>query len=112
MSKCGNNAACKDGNTCTEDTYEDGVCRNEVKDGSLPVTVLLLTDSYPDETKWNMVNANSEDVMLDGGSYTKENALHTSQYCSEEAHSATFTMLWRRHLLRVWHWRLRDQGRP
>ena len=92
VSKCGNNAACDDGNTCTKDTCEDGVCRNEVKEGSLSVTMLLLTDSYHDETEWNIVNADSGDVMLDSGSYTKENALHTSQYCPKEAHNATFTI--------------------
>ena len=92
MSKCGNNVACDDGNTCTEDTCEDGVCRHFFKFGSVPVTVLLLTDAWPTETEWNIVDASSGDVMLDGGSYTKENALHTSQYYSEEAHNATVTI--------------------
>ena len=90
MSKCGNNAACDGGNTCTEDTCEDGVCCSEVKVGSLPATVLLRTDSYPGATEWNILDASSGDVMLDSGSM-EPNALHTSQYCTEEAHSATFT---------------------
>ena len=90
VSVCGNNAACDDGDTCTEDTCEDGVCCSEVKVGSLPATVLLRTDSYPGETEWNILDASSGDVMLDSGSM-EPNALHTSQYCTEEAHSATFT---------------------
>ena len=92
VSKCGNNAACDDSNTCTEDTCEDGVCRNFFKVGSVPVTVLLRTDSYPGDTEWNIVDASSGDVMLDGGSYTNIDALHTSQHCTEESHNAIFTI--------------------
>merc|ERR1711966_73484 len=88
---CTMDTACDDGNTCTEDTCEDGVCRSEVKDGSVPVTVLLLTDNFPNDTEWKILNASSGDVMLDSGSM-EANALHTSQYCSEEAHNATFTI--------------------
>merc|ERR1711906_20551 len=89
---CTMDTDCDDSDPNTIDTCEDGVCRSEVKDGSVPVTVLLLTDNFPNDTEWKILNASSGDVMLDSGSM-EANALHTSQYCSEEAHNATFTIM-------------------
>jgi len=72
--KCLSNDDCNDNSSCTDDVCNTstGTCFNVPNDtcsGVLKMT--LLTDNYPSDISWNIVdNCNANKVVMSGGDYT------------------------------------------
>ena len=54
-------------------------------------TLLLTTDTYPEETSWTVINSAS-DVVAQGGGYALNNTLYTEYFCLEDGECYTFRM--------------------
>ena len=81
--ECGGNnescSGCTDETACNYDAaalVDDGSC---VVDGA-EITFTLLTDTYPEETTWNITNA-SGSIVLEGGPYDGLQTTYTSTVC-------------------------------
>ncbi|MGK0317258.1 MAG: hypothetical protein ACI86M_003499, partial [Saprospiraceae bacterium] len=54
-------------------------------------TLLLATDTYPEETSWTVTNSAGE-VVAQGGEYASNNTLFTEYFCLEEDECYSFRM--------------------
>ncbi|MFT6782964.1 MAG: hypothetical protein ACJA1A_002903 [Saprospiraceae bacterium] len=54
-------------------------------------TLLLTTDTYPEETSWT-VTSSAGDVVAQGGGYASNNTLFTEHFCLEDGECYTFRM--------------------
>jgi hypothetical protein len=78
---CTSDDDCDDGIGCTTNTcLSSGVC--EFNDSTCPVANLfmyLLTDNYPAETSWSIVdNCNNNAIVMSGAGYTTRNTQYTT----------------------------------
>jgi hypothetical protein len=53
------------------------------------LTVEILTDEYPEETTWELVNANNQ-VIATGGPYAQQSTLYTTEVCAPNDACYTF----------------------
>lgn len=78
---CSSNAQCNDGVACTTDTCNIGTGKCSFSAQSCPddnIVVDILTDGYPQETAWTIVDdCNDGALILSGSGYTTQNTLFT-----------------------------------
>lgn len=78
---CTSNAECDDGIACTTDTCNTGTGRCQFSASSCPddnIVVELVTDSYPAEIAWEIIDdCDDGNVVLSGSGYNQANTLFT-----------------------------------
>ena len=81
--ECGGNnescGGCTDSESCNFDpaaTVDDGSCIV----GGVNLTLTLLTDNYPGETTWSVVDANGN-TMAEGGPYSGQQTTYVEEFC-------------------------------
>ncbi len=79
--KCTSDADCDDGSSCTTNTcnLSTGTCVHTPKGHCDEfLEVVLLTDAYPEETSWTIVdNCNNNDIIMSGGDYKNRYTTYT-----------------------------------
>ncbi len=63
----------------------------EIIANAITATLTIVTDDYPEETTWELVNENG-DVIYSGGPYSSPNAEIVETFCLEEDACYTFTI--------------------
>ena len=81
--ECGGNnescGGCTNSESCNYDpaaTVDDGSCIV----GGVNLTLTLLTDNYPGETTWSVVDANGN-TMAEGGPYSGQQTTYVEEFC-------------------------------
>jgi hypothetical protein len=100
MNMCTANSDCADSDPCTEDICNAGECSNTFSEtlcpvcpsGEKPLDVTILTDNYPGETTWSVVNECTGETVVSGGAYsTRMTTYSTGEICVPDG-DYTFTI--------------------
>lgn len=92
--KCTSDLDCDDGSSCTTNTcnLSTGTCVHAPNDMCAGfMEMILLTDKYPSETSWNIVdNCNNDEVVMSGGNYAEQSKNYaTSANVKESKYTLT-----------------------
>jgi len=88
--ECTSNSQCDDEDPCTEDICLAGSCSFnritsdlcDVCPGQSTLDVTIITDDFPRETSWTVLNQCTNTVQIQGGDYTeKQTAYTTGEVC-------------------------------
>jgi hypothetical protein len=96
LDRCTTDAECNDGSTCTTDVCDNtsGLC-SFVPNGSCgnALEVDILTDNYPGETTWNVIdNCNNDAEVLSGGPYSTRGTHFIETLDPAQTSQYTFTI--------------------